>query len=175
LPVPPFERQFDTITAVRQDALQSYLRNHVEGSSSHDEAVFVAVGDALRTAGGLASPKLRAAMLAVLSRTPGVILHLDAQDYLQRPAIRADFVDQQIRPGAVHAYYFDPSDFRFLEERFAPNGEPSTHTGPSPAYDAPAGPAADPDVFTGAAFIDVIRSAEVVDHLPTLPADCKTV
>ncbi|MFN2563072.1 MAG: hypothetical protein ABR571_17490 [Jatrophihabitans sp.] len=156
------------------DALQTYLRNHVEGSSSHDEAVFVAVGDALRTAGGLASAKLRAAMLAVLSRTPGVVLHLNAQDYLDRPAIRADFVDQQIRPGEVHAYYFDPTDFRFLEERFAHNGEPSTHTGPSPAYEATTGPGDDPDVFTGAAFVDVIRSVEVVDHLPTLPSDCKT-
>jgi hypothetical protein len=156
------------------DALQSYLRNHVEGSSSHDEAVFVAVGDALRTAGGLASPKLRAAMLAVLSRTPGVVVHPDAQDYLQRPAIRADFVDQKIRPGEVHAYYFDPTDFRFLEEQFAHNGQPTTNTGPSPAYESPASQGDDPDVLTGAAFIDVVRSTEVVDHLPTLPSDCKT-
>ncbi len=101
------------------------------------------------------------------------MVHLDQRDQLGRPAIRADFVDQKIRPNEIHAYYFDPTTFAFLEERFAADGQPSKYTGPSPAYDAAAAPADDPEELSGAGFADVISSATVVDQLPTLPADCR--
>lgn len=157
------------------DALTRYVRGHVEGSSSHDEAVFVAVGDALRTADGLASPALRAAFVGVLSRTPGATVHQEAglQDYLGRAAIRADFVDQRIRPDEMHSLYFDPTTFQLLEERFGSTGRPSTYAGPSPAYDAAAtdGPTQLQEL-TGPGYVDVMVSEDVVDRLPTLPADC---
>ncbi len=151
------------------DKLDHYLRSTVQGSSSLDEAVFVSVGDALRTADGLASPKLKAAMLAVLSRTGGVVLHQGVPDYLGRPAIRADFVDQAIRPGEVHSYYFDPTTFRFLEESFARNGEPATYDGPSPAYTAHAGPGVDPDRLSGPGFVSVSTHESIVDTRPRCP------
>ncbi|HEY8302293.1 MAG TPA: hypothetical protein VIG48_10365 [Jatrophihabitans sp.] len=149
-------------------ALNRYLRSHVQGSSSLDEAVFVAVGDALRTADGLASPKLRAAMLAVLSRTPGVILHEGSRDHLDRPAIRADFVNQAIRPGDVQSLYFDPTTFALLAQSEGPNGAPTGYDGPSPAYRAPApGAAVDPDRLpAGPGYVTVIAREHVVDSLP---------
>jgi hypothetical protein len=109
----------------------------------------------------------------VLSRTPGVLLHENQTDHLGRPAIRADFVDQRIRPGEVHSLYFDPASFRMLEERQGSNGRPTTYTGPSPAYDAAPGPGQDPQVLTGAAFVTVMTSERVVDSLPTVPTDCQ--
>jgi hypothetical protein len=154
------------------DALNEYMRDHVAGSSSRDEAVFVAVGDALRTADGLASPQLRGAFVAVLSRTAGVVVHEDQRDYLGRPAVRADFVDQRIRPGEIQSLYFDPSTFQLLEGRESSNSQPQTYTGPSPAYDAAPEPGDDPDELSGAAFIDVMTSEAVVDTLPTLTQPC---
>lgn len=155
------------------DSLESYLRSHVAGSSSHDEAVFVAVGDMLRMMDGFASPALRAAMLAVLSRTAGVTVHAGQRDYLDRPALRADFVDQRIRPGEVQSLYFDPTTFQLLEQRDSSAGGSPTYAGPSPAYDAHStdGPtAAD---LGGAAFLDVLRTVEAVDQLPAVPAGCR--
>jgi hypothetical protein len=155
--------------------LNSYIRNHVEGSSSHDEAVFVAVGDALSTADGLASPRLRAAMVGVLSLTPGVTIHENVQDYLGRPALRADFVNQEIRPGEVESLYFDPTSFQLTESRDGSNSAPSTYNGPSPAYEAPApAPASadDPDGLTGAGFVEVMQSESVLDVLPSVPTGC---
>lgn len=154
------------------DRLQTYLRSHVEGSSSLDEAVFVAVSDALRTADALASPKLRAAMLGVLSRTSGVLLHDGQTDQRGRPAIRADFIDGAIRPGEVHSLYFDPVTFQLLEERFSfvgPSGTPA----PSPAYTAHAQPPPHPVQLDGSrAFVTVVTSETVVDHLPDIPPGC---
>jgi hypothetical protein len=150
--------------------LQRYLRGHVQGSSSHDEAVFVAVGDALRTADGLASPRLRAAMIAVLSRTPGVFLHRDARDYLGRPALRLDFVDQAIRPGGVHAYFFSPRTYQFLEESFSENGQPTAFPSASPAYDSPAPSTGDdPAALTGTSYVEVMIAEKTVaaDQVPS--------
>lgn len=154
-------------------ALGRFLRAHVDGSSSRDEAVFVAVADALRTADGLASPKLRAALLAVLSRTPGVQIHRGQRDYLGRPAIRADFVDQQIRPGEVHALYFDPVSFQLLEEGTWSNGQPSTYNGPSPAYTAHPPAGVDPDQLPPAGFVTVMTTERVINALPAIPPTCR--
>ncbi len=153
--------------------LTTYLRNHVQGSSSRDEAVFVAVSDALRTSGGLASPRLRAAMVGALSRTPGVLVHLNQRDYLDRPAIRADFVDQRIRAGEIHSLYFDPTTFALLEERQGSNGQSTAEPTSSPGYNQPA-PRRDlsTDVISGPAFVDVMVTDKVVGKLPTIPANC---
>ncbi|HEU5007456.1 MAG TPA: hypothetical protein VFT67_10805 [Jatrophihabitantaceae bacterium] len=152
------------------DALNTYLRNHVQGSSSRDEAVFTAVGDALTTADGLASARLRAAFVGVLSRTPGVIVRQDDTDYLGRPAIRADFANQSIRPGEIQSLYFDPTTFQLLEKRNGRNDQPTTYNGPSPAYNAPApGNADDPETLAGPAFVAVMTKEKAVDKLPTVP------
>lgn len=93
-------------------ALLNYLRAHVHGSSSTDEAVFVAVGDML--SGGFAPPALRAATLRVLERTPHVTVR-SGQDSLGRTATVVDFVDESGRPGVVQSLYFDPATARLLQ------------------------------------------------------------
>lgn len=155
--------------------LQAYLRGQAHGSSSsRDEAVVVAVADTLRTAGALASPKLRAAFVAVLSRTPGVILHRNALDQLGRPALRLDFVDQQIRPGEVHSLFFSPTDFRLVEERFGSNGAPNRYTGPSPAYTHSASTGVDPQTLMGKAYVETHAGDRVVRTLPGSLHTCTT-
>jgi hypothetical protein len=153
--------------------LTAYLRSHVSGSSSQDEAVFVAVGDALREGDLLATTELRAALVGVLRNTPGVTVHEHQQDYLGRPSVRVDFVDERHRPGEIHSMYFDPGTYQFLEEREGSSGQPDTYRGPSPAYDAP--PSAStgtPDQLTGAAFIDVMVEERVVDSIPFDQSSC---
>jgi len=150
-------------------ALNRYLRSHVGGSSSHDEAVFVVVGDLLRDYDALASPKLRAAMVAVLSRTPGVTLHEGDRDFLGRAAVRADFVDQRIRPNEVQSLYFDATTFRYLEERSGTNGEPSRYAGPSPAYNGHGQTGVDPEQLSYPASIALVRSETVVDKARACP------
>ena len=179
--------------------LKAYLRSHAEGSSSRDEAVFVEVGDSLSMYGGLASPRLRAAMLAVLSRTPGVRVFLGQKDYLRRPAIRADFVNQLIRPGEIQSYYFDPTNFRFLQAsrshnsqpapyhgpsraptsaddpkqlRGSHNSQPSTYNGPSPAYTAAAPSTADDPEQLRTDSVDVVIEERMVQTLPAEAASC---
>lgn len=159
-------------------ALARFMRDRVDGSSSREEAVFVAVGDALRTADGLASPRLRAAFVAVLSRTPGVVVHENAQDYLGRPAVRADFVDERKRPGEIASLYFDPTTFQLLEQRSGNTSQrnasqPKAQNFPSAPYDAPPASGDSPDDLTGAAYVDVMTSEKVVDKLPTIPPNCR--
>lgn len=150
-------------------ALERYFRTHVEGSSSRDEAVFLAVGDVLRNADALASPKLKAAMLAMLSRTGGVVLHEGVPDVLGRPTIRADFVNQAIRPGEVQSLFFDPRTFAVVEQGEFSNGQPSTYSGPSPAYTAHAGAGVDPDQLSRPWYVEVVSHIAVVDALPACP------
>ncbi len=180
--------------------LAAYLRSHAQGSSSRDEAVFVEVGDSLSMYGGLASPRLRAAMLAVLSRTPGVRVFLEQKDYLRRPAIRADFVNQLIRPGEIQSYYFDPTDFRFLQASRSHNSQPaatskgpsrapsgaddpeqsrgghknppSTYNSPSPAYTAAAPSSADDPEQLRTDGVDVVIDERMVQKLPAEAASC---
>jgi hypothetical protein len=153
--------------------LTAYLRSHTTGSSSQDEAVFVAVGDSLLKYGGLASPRLRAAMLAVLSRTPGVHVFLGQLDYLRRSAIRVDFVDQRIRPGEIHSYYFNPTTFRFLEESTSRNGQASTYNHPTPGYRAPAPTSADdPEQLRRTLGVDVVIEEKMLQTLPAEATSC---
>lgn len=153
--------------------LTAYLRLHTDGASSRDEAVFWEIGDSLSLYGGLASPRLRAAMLAVLSRTPGVRVFLGQKDYLGRPAIRADFVDQRLRPSEVDSYYFDPTNFRFLEHRTSRNSQPTTYNGPSPAYTAAApSNADDPRQLRRTLGVDVVVEERMVRTLPAEAMHC---
>jgi hypothetical protein len=94
--------------------LRDYLRSHVSGSSSRDEAVFVAVGDMLR--GGMASPELRAAAIRVLERTPHITAASGA-DSLGRPALVITFYDRKARANETQALLFDPNTSVLLEEQ----------------------------------------------------------
>ena len=94
--------------------LRDYLRSHVSGSASKDEAVFVAVGDMLR--GGMASPELRAAAIRVLERTPHITAASGA-DSLGRPALVITFYDRKARANETQALLFDPNTSVLLEEQ----------------------------------------------------------
>jgi hypothetical protein len=155
--------------------LEQYLRSHVEGSSSQDEAIFVAAGDSLRNADLLASSQLRAAWVEVMSHSNRVTVHTGVRDYLDRPAVRVDFVDQTQRAGELSSLYFDPETFQLLEERWGKSGAPDSYDGPSPAYDSPLPdpqPATD-DKLTGPAQLTVMTSEKVVDHLPADVQNCQ--
>jgi hypothetical protein len=163
----PTQAVFDSLPT-EPDALNSYLREHAEGSTSRDEAVFVAVGDMLRTEDGLASSALRAALVEVLAGTGRVTVHPGAHDFLGRPAVRADFVDQQNRPGELASLYFDPATYQLLEERYGSSGGSTVPpAGPSQPYDATPAPepGTGPDL-SGAATARVMTAERVVDTLP---------
>jgi len=155
--------------------LAGYLRGHVAGSTSRDEAVFVAIGDALRTGDLLATSQLRGALFGVLGTTSGVTIHPDQQDYLGRPAIRADFVDERNRPGEVQSMYFDPNTYQLLEERDAASSQSIPAGQPSPGYDEPPSGAGTPAQLTGAAYLNVMVEERVVDSIPFDPAHCTGV
>ena len=130
------------------DALNTYMRSHVGGSSSKDEAVFVAVEDVLRTAGGLASPQLRAALIGVLAQTNHVTVREDVRDVLNRAATRVDFKDQERRPGELNSLYFDPSTSQLVQVGA------SNSNGSSPSN------------------VDVVTTQKVVDTLPASMKSC---
>jgi hypothetical protein len=157
------------------DQLADYLRGHVSGSTSRDEAVFVAVGDALRTGDLLATSQLRAALFGVLGTTSGVTVHPDEPDYLGRPATRVDFVDERNRPGEVQSLYFDPHTYQLLEERDAASGQSIPSNQPSPGYDDPPAGTGTPGQLIGAAYVDVMVEERVVGSIPFDPSDCTGV
>lgn len=97
------------------DRLRDYMRSHVSGSTSTDEAVFEAVDDLMRS--GLPSPTLRATAFRVLEETGHVTVHADARDALGRSAIQVDFMDQQRRPNEVQSLFFDPKTSRVIQEQ----------------------------------------------------------
>lgn len=176
-------------------ALRKYVRSHVSGSTSRDEATFVAAGDMLRYTDLLASSDLRAAYVQVLAQTGYTTLHEQDTDQLGRPAIRADFVDATNRPGETSSLYFDPQTFQLLEERHA-NGPQALTTGPSPANGVATSAAADPAAadpysatpspawtssgpkpdtpaeLSGPAIVAVMTDEKVVDALPAEAQAC---
>ncbi|WP_460603458.1 hypothetical protein [Jatrophihabitans fulvus] len=156
-------------------ALDRWLRSHVSGSTSRDEAVFVAVGDMLRDGGPLASSRLRASLVSVLSRTGGVTVHRAVTGPDGRAAVRADFVDQDKRPGELRSLYFAPGSFELVAETSARTGGPRTATGGSPAYSSPprAGATAR-DLPVSALSGGSTSRVAVVDTLPADVKDCRS-
>lgn len=110
------------------DALSDYLRSHVHGSNSQDEAVFSAVREMLLD--GLPQPALRAAALRVLENTPHVTAK-SGPDSLGRRAIVVTFDDQSTRPDETQSLYFDPDTAAFLGVRWTSPGLDSTTTATS--------------------------------------------
>jgi hypothetical protein len=126
------------------EALAAYFQSHVEGSTSRDEAVFVAVSDILRT--GRAIPALRAELFRVLEDTGHVYVTEDARDSRGRAEVRVDFIDEQQRHGEIQSLYFDPDTARVMDEVLSANG----HT----------------------AFSSVTTRSAVVAKVPQLLLDC---
>lgn len=152
-------------------ALLDHLRSHVSGSSSRDEAVFVAVGDMLRTADGLATSQLRAAIPEMLSHSARVTVHPGVTDFRGRNAVRADFVEGKDRPGELDSLYFDASTFQLLEERAGATPGPVPPYATT-AYDASVAPTSTSTDLTGNATVTVLDSETVVDTLPSDVAGC---
>ena len=132
-PTPAFLAGLPTDAA----ALQRYLREHVTGSMSTDEAVFVAVADILR--GNFAPAGLRAAAIRVVERTPHVTNAGDTRDALGRTALHIEFTDQRIRPGETYSLLFDPTTAMLLEER---------------------------DSGAGTTFVGTVVKADIIDAVP---------
>lgn len=103
--------------------LAAFLRAHVHGSQSKDEAMFVAIGDMLRT--HLPSPTLRAAGFRVLAMTDGVRVTSNVRDAKDRRTTRVDFMR---RGGPVESLYFDPATSRVTEESTTTNGRLASTT-----------------------------------------------
>lgn len=142
------DQQFFDSLPTDPETLNTYMRSRVTGSNSKDEAVFVAVEDVLRTAGGLASTQLRAAFIGVLARTDHVTIREDARDALDRPATRVDFEDQKRRSGEMTSLYFAPSTSQLTQVQ-------SSNTDGS-----------------GRRSVNVVTSQSIVDSLPSSMKSC---
>lgn len=93
-------------------ALNRYLRSRVQGSNTADEAVFVVLGDIIRT--GFAPPALRAAAIRVLEMTPHVKA-VATNDAKGKPSVEVTYYD----PAFGHApqsLFFDPATSVLLEQ-----------------------------------------------------------
>jgi hypothetical protein len=145
----------------------------VNGSSSQDEALFVAAGDMLRQADLLAPSQLRAALVTVLSGISGMTVHTGVTDARGRPVVRVDWVNQALRPGDLSALYFDASTYQLLEERDGASGGPSSYNGPSPAYTAhESDPAPTAEQLPNPANVEVVTAESVADSVPSDVLDC---
>lgn len=85
--------------------LDAFLRARAHGSTSQDEAVFVAIGDMLRQEA--APPAVRAAALGVLGLNPKVTVE-HTTDPQSRPALKVTFTDEAMRPGMRQYLYLAP-------------------------------------------------------------------
>lgn len=95
------------------------LRSRVSGSTSQDEAVFVAVGDMLREEA--APAEVRAAAIRVLGLNPKVSVETTT-DPSGRAAVRATFVDEAARRGIRQSLYLDPKTGVLLAEESTGGG-----------------------------------------------------
>jgi len=117
--------------------LDAFLRARALGSTSPDEAVFVAIGDMLRQEA--APPAVRAAAIGVLGLNPKVTVERTT-DTQSRPALKVTFTDEAMRPGTRQYLYLAPDTGVLLGR--GSNG---------PGWD----------------YQSVITHREVVDALPT--------
>jgi hypothetical protein len=96
--------------------LGSYLQSHVTGSSSKDQAIYVAVGDLMRP--GYASPALSSALIQVLESTANVTAETTT-DRTGRPAVKVTFTDPTGLNGP-DSLLFDPTNSALIEEQEGP-------------------------------------------------------
>ncbi len=117
-------------------ALDLFLRTRVSGSTSQDEAVFVAIGDMLKQEA--APPDLQAAAIRTLGLNPKVRVTRE-KDPSGRPAVKATFIDEGARPGSSSSLFLDPATGALLAEQ---------------------------DTWPDGRYQSVIDRREVVDRLP---------
>ncbi|MFT3875069.1 MAG: hypothetical protein QM708_01365 [Propioniciclava sp.] len=86
--------------------LDAFLRLRAMGSTSQDEAVFIAIGDMLRAESAPVS--VRVAAIGVLGLNPKVTAE-HSTDPEGRPALKVTFVDEATRPGMRQVLYLDPT------------------------------------------------------------------
>ncbi|MFV0463049.1 MAG: hypothetical protein ACK5MP_07655 [Nostocoides sp.] len=86
--------------------LDAFLRARAIGSTSADEAVFVAISDMLHAEA--ADPALRAAAIQVLGLNPHVTVISDI-DPAGREALKVTFSDEAHRPGMTQLLFLSPS------------------------------------------------------------------
>lgn len=94
-------------------ALEAYLRERRQDSSSAEENVFVTIGDLLRL--GYVPTEVRRAAIQVLDGLPHVST-AQATTEDGRSALRVDFADESIRPGEVFSLWFDESTASLIQE-----------------------------------------------------------
>ncbi|MEJ7742116.1 MAG: hypothetical protein WKF73_05945 [Nocardioidaceae bacterium] len=109
------EASYDPSLPTDADDLEPYLRTHVHGSNSTGEAVFLALGDILRST--TAPATLRSAAFTVLARTDHVSLGTATTDSQGRRVEEFVFADDSIRAGVVQRFYVDPHTAQLLEQR----------------------------------------------------------
>ncbi len=90
------------------DALLNHLESRVEGSTSTDEAVFVAVGDMTRM--GYTPPAVRAAAIQVLGHLPEV----SASE--SHGKVTLTYTDENARQGVRQSLVFDAATTRLVAE-----------------------------------------------------------
>jgi hypothetical protein len=95
-------------------ALGYYVRGHVSGSNSTNDAVFTAVGDMLRA--GFAPPKLRVAAVGVIEGLPHISTGATT-DLLGRPALEVTYEAPGSGPDSL---LFDRSTGALLGEDILP-------------------------------------------------------
>ncbi len=94
-------------------ALAAWVRARATGSTSSDEAVFVALGDLLRAAS--VPGAVRAAAVDVIAGLPGVTTTTTPRG--TGSALEVTFRDEANRPGVAQILVFDPSTSVLVEER----------------------------------------------------------
>lgn len=105
--------------------LDTFLRARAIGSTSTDEAVFVAISDMLSAEA--ADPDLRAAAIQVLGLNPHVSVTRSA-DPAGRTALKATFTDEAHRPSMSQDLYLDPESGVLLATRSEGTGFSYTET-----------------------------------------------
>ena len=119
----PVPRNWDlNLVPADPTVMEAYLRARVMGSSSVDEALFVAVSDTLTFEATPAAT--RAAAIRMLAGVPGVTVAEGVSDPQVRPATEVRFVDEGNRPGVVNSIFLDPADTQLLAKVTTVDGEP---------------------------------------------------
>lgn len=138
-------------------ALEALLRSEATGSTSEDEAVFVAIGDALAL--GYTPPAIRAAAIEVLGGLPQVTTATRTANGVA--LLDVSFRDEVARPGVTATLTFDSSTSELVAESFAGEGRttrPSTPSGASSRASRPRSP--------------LRRCTSATSRTPTRPPPC---
>lgn len=108
----PYDPATVLMLPTQAEPLLAWFQDHTNGSSSAHEAVFVGVGDLLRT--GFVSADVAKAAIESLGRLPEVTTEPTTTP-AGRPGVRVTFRDTTIRSG-THYYIFEQATADLVEE-----------------------------------------------------------